>query len=92
MGAFVNGDVPPFLMVAQEKYARPRGINAEGLKRRGFDAGRIASIKRAYRALYMGDAKLDEAKSELGEIAAAGSDDVRAMLDFIERGERPLLR
>ena len=92
MGAFVNGDVPPFVMVAQEKYARARGINAEGLKRRGFDAGRIASIKRAYRALYMGDAKLDEAKSELGEIASAGSDDVRAMLDFIERGERPLLR
>ena len=92
MGAFVNGDVPPFLMVAQEKYARPSGINAEGLKRRGFDAARIASIKRAYRALYMGDAKLDEAKSELGEIAAGGSDDVRAMLEFIERGERPLLR
>jgi UDP-N-acetylglucosamine acyltransferase len=92
MGAFVNGDVPPFVMVAQEKYARARGINAEGLKRRGFDASRIASIKRAYRALYMGDAKLEEAKSELGEIAAAGSDDVRDMLDFIERGERPLLR
>ena len=92
MGAFVNGDVPPFVMVAQEKYARPRGINAEGLRRRGFDAGRIAAIKRAYRALYMGDAKLDEARLELGEIAAAGSDDVRAMLDFIERGERPLLR
>lgn len=91
MGAFVNGDVPPFVMVAQEKYARARGINAEGLKRRGFDAGRIASIKRAYRALYMGDAKLDEAKAELDEIAA-GSDDVRAILDFIEAGERPLLR
>ena len=91
MGAFVNGDVPPYLMVAQEKYARPRGINAEGLKRRGFDASRIGAIKRAYRALYMGDAKLDEAKAEIAEIAA-GSDDVRAFLDFIERGERPLLR
>ena len=91
MGAFVNGDVPPYLMVAQEKYSRPRGINAEGLKRRGFDATRIAAIKRAYRALYMGDAKLDEAKAEIAEIAA-GSDDVRAFLDFIERGERPLLR
>ena len=91
MGAFVNGDVPPFVMVAQEKYARARGINAEGLKRRGFDAARISAIKRAYRALYMGDARLDEAKAELGEIAT-GSDDVRAMLDFIERGERPLLR
>ncbi|MDO5611270.1 MAG: acyl-ACP--UDP-N-acetylglucosamine O-acyltransferase [Pseudomonadota bacterium] len=91
MGAFVNGDVPPFLMVAQDKYARPRGINAEGLKRRGFDAPRIMAIKRAYRALYMGDAKLDEAKAELAEIASA-SDDVRAFLDFIEAGERPLLR
>ncbi len=91
MGAFVNGDVPPFLMVAQDKYARPRGINAEGLKRRGFDAPRIMAIKRAYRALYMGDAKLDEAKAELAEIASA-SDDVRAFLEFIEAGERPLLR
>lgn len=91
MGAFVNGDVPPYLMVAQEKYSRPRGINAEGLKRRGFDATRIAAIKRAYRALYMGDAKLDEAKAEIAEIAAT-SDDVRSFLDFIERGERPLLR
>ena len=91
MGAFVNGDVPPFLMVAQDKYARPRGINAEGLKRRGFDAARITAIRRAYRALYMGDAKLDEARTELAEIAA-GSEDVRAMLEFIEGGERPLLR
>lgn len=91
MGAFVNGDVPPYLMVAQEKYARPRGINAEGLKRRGFDATRIAAIKRAYRALYMGEAKLDEAKAELAEIAS-GCDDVRAFLDFIDAGERPLLR
>jgi UDP-N-acetylglucosamine acyltransferase len=39
----------------------------------------------------MSGAKLDEARMELGEIAS-GSDDVRAMLDFIERGERPLLR
>ena len=92
MGAFVNGDVPPFLMVAQDKYARPRGINAEGLKRRGFDPARIAAIRRAYRALYLGDAKLEEARAELAEIAASGSEDVRAMLDFIEHGERPLLR
>jgi UDP-N-acetylglucosamine acyltransferase len=92
MGAFVNGDVPPYVMVAQEKYARPRGINAEGLKRRGFDAPRIAAIKRAYRALYMADARLEDAKAELLGIAAEGSADVRAMLDFIEGGERPLLR
>lgn len=91
MGAFVNGDVPPFLMVAQEKYARPRGINAEGLKRRGFDPERIAAIKRAYRAVYLGEAKLDEAKCALAEMGES-SDDVRVMLAFIEDAERPLLR
>ena len=91
MGAFVNGDVPPFVMVAQEGYGRPRGINAEGLKRRGFDATRLAAIKRAYRTLYVSGAKLDEALVQLGDLAK-DSEDVRAMLAFIERGERPLLR
>jgi UDP-N-acetylglucosamine acyltransferase len=91
MGAFVNGDVPPFVMVAQEGYGRPRGVNAEGLKRRGFDAGRIAANKRAYRALYVSGAKLDEAKLQLAALAQ-DSDDVRELLDFVERGERPLLR
>ena len=91
MGAFVNGDVPPFVMVAQEGYGRPRGVNAEGLKRRGFDAERISAIKRAYRALYVSGAKLDEAKQQLVALAQ-DSTDVREVLEFIERGERPLLR
>ena len=91
MGAFVNGDVPPFVMVAQEGYGRPRGINAEGLKRRGFDATRLSAIKRAYRTLYVSGAKLDDALAQLGDLAK-DSEDVRAMLAFIERGERPLLR
>lgn len=91
MGAFVNGDVPPFVMVAQEGYGRPRGINSEGLKRRGFDSDRVAAIKRAYRALYVSGVKLDEAKVQLQQLAG-DSEDVRSMLDFIEAGERPLLR
>lgn len=91
MGAFVNGDVPPFVMVAQEDYGRPRGINAEGLKRRGFDAARIAAIKRAYRALYVAGGSQDEARARLVELAA-DSDDVRLLLDFVSAGERPLLR
>ena len=91
MGAMVNGDVPPYVMVATEGYGRPRGINSEGLKRRGFDSDRIAAIKRAYRALYMSGAKLPEAKQVLAELALQ-SEDVRLLLEFIERGERPLLR
>jgi len=91
MGAFVNGDVPPFVLVAQEDYGRPRGVNVEGLKRRGFDADRLAAIRRAYRALYLSGAKLDEARAQLAEMAR-DSADVRALLDFIDAGQRPLLR
>lgn len=91
MGALVNGDVPPYLMVAADGYSRPRGINSEGLKRRGFDAGRIAAIKRAYRALYMSGAPMAAAREQLAPVAAE-SEDVRLMLEFIERSERGLLR
>lgn len=91
MGVLVSGDVPPYTMVATEAQGRPRGINSEGLKRRGFDADRISAIKRAYRTLYVAGLPLAEAKQQLTE-QARDSADVRALLDFIESGERPLLR
>jgi len=66
-------------------------VNAEGLKRRGFSAERITAIKRAYRTLYMSGKTLNEARVELQEQSRA-SEDVRAMLEFIERSERALVR
>jgi UDP-N-acetylglucosamine acyltransferase len=90
MGSLINADVPPFVMVA-DQYAEPRGINSEGLKRRGFDATRIGAIKRAYRTVYMAGKPLAEAKAELAE-SARESDDVRAMLEFIDASQRGLLR
>jgi len=90
MGSLVNADVTPYLTVA-DQYAVPRGINTEGLKRRGFAPERIAAIKRAYRAVFMSGAPLAEAKAQLAE-AAAGSEDVARMLAFIEKSERGLLR
>ncbi|MBS0582344.1 MAG: acyl-ACP--UDP-N-acetylglucosamine O-acyltransferase [Proteobacteria bacterium] len=90
MNCMVNGDVPPFVMMAAD-YGRPRGINAEGLKRRGFSAERIAAIKRAYRALYVAKSPLEEARAALAATAES-EPDVRTMLDFIERGTRPLAR
>src|SRR5690606_35687089 len=62
-----------------------------GLKRRGFDADRIAAIRRAYRAVYMSGEPLEAARERLAELAG-DSEDVRRMLDFIEGGDRPLLR
>ena len=90
MGSLINADVPPFVMVAGS-YAKPRGINSEGLKRRGFTAERIASIKRAYRALYVSGKPLAEARAQLAAQSDADAD-VRHMLEFIDRSGRSLLR
>ncbi len=90
MGAKINADVPPFVLVGGD-YAVPRGINSEGLKRRGFDADQIRAIRRAYKTLYASGLPLAEAKLELARMAA----DVPAvgdMLGFIEQSERSLLR
>jgi UDP-N-acetylglucosamine acyltransferase len=90
MGASVNRDVPPYVMVAGE-YAQPRGINAEGLKRRGFSAERIAAIKRGYRTLYMAGLPLAEARAKIADEAEA-SDDLKLLLDFIDGSTRSLIR
>jgi UDP-N-acetylglucosamine acyltransferase len=90
MGSLINADIPPFVIVAGS-YAKPRGINSEGLKRRGFDVDRVAAIKRAYRTVYVAGKPLSEARAQLAEQAHASSD-VAGMLDFIERSERSLAR
>jgi UDP-N-acetylglucosamine acyltransferase len=91
MGCLVGADVPPFVTMANEQAGRPRGVNAEGLKRRGFDPERIAAIKRAYRTLYMGKRTLDEARAQLAAQAQENGD-VRQLLDFLDRSERALAR
>lgn len=90
MYAAINRDVPPFIYVAGN-VAVPRGVNSEGLKRRGFTVERISAIKRAYRTLYMSHKPFEEARTELREQAGT-SDDVRVFCDFIDRSERSLVR
>ncbi len=90
MGTHLNGDLPPFMLAGVE-YGRPRGINSEGLKRRGFTPDRISAIRRAYKTIYTSGLTLDEAKAELAN-AAVDAPDVKAMLDFINSGQRPLFR
>jgi UDP-N-acetylglucosamine acyltransferase len=90
MGAIINRDVPPYVTVAGS-FAEPKGINSEGLRRRGYSSERIMAIKRAYRTLYNSGLPLSEARSELAR-AAEGAPDVKLMLDFIERSQRSLVR
>jgi UDP-N-acetylglucosamine acyltransferase len=90
MGSIINRDVPPYVTVAGS-FAEPKGINSEGLKRRGFDTARITRIKRAYKTLYMSGLPLAEARTQIAG-AAADAPDLQLLLDFIDRSERSLIR
>jgi len=90
MGSIINRDVPPYVTVAGN-FAEPRGVNTEGLKRRGYTPERITAIRRAYKTLYKSGLPLAGARAELAR-AAQSAPDVKLMLDFIERSERSLIR
>jgi len=66
VGSVVLADVPPFV-TAMGNTAKPYGINAEGLRRRGFNAETIAEIRRAYKLLYRSGLKLEEARAAIGD-------------------------
>jgi len=90
MGSVLNRDVPPYIMVGGPMSA-PRGINSEGLKRRGFSSDRIRIIKQAYRIIYKKGLKLDEARQELSDMAT-DHPDIQLMVDFLSKSQRSILR
>lgn len=83
-------DVPPYLMAAGNT-AQPYGINVEGLKRRGFSADALLSLKRAYRTLYKSGLRLEEARAKLVE-AAQTQPEIQLFVDFLDLSKRGIIR
>jgi UDP-N-acetylglucosamine acyltransferase len=90
VGSVVLADVPPFV-TAMGNTAEPHGINAEGLKRRGFSAAAITEIRRAYKTLYRSGLTLEQAKAALEE-RAAKFPEVGLMADFLAASRRSIIR
>jgi UDP-N-acetylglucosamine acyltransferase len=95
MNASLSQDVPPFVMAAGTPIAA-RGINVEGLKRRGFSSDDIAAIRRAYKLLYKSGLTLEEAKAAIdgdaaNQDAAAGAH-LRRMREFLDNTTRGIVR
>ncbi len=90
MYAGVNRDVPAYT-TASGSPAIPRGINSEGLKRRGFDTDQIRNIKNAYRLVYRKGMKLADAIDEITERSREQSELV-LFLESLRSSERGLIR
>jgi len=86
----VNQDVPAYVMVSGQP-PRPRGINAEGLKRRGFNRDQIRNIREAYRLIYRKGMARSEALAEL-QARLPEQPELEAMINSMEASQRGLLR
>ncbi len=90
MFSYLTKDVPAYTTVSGRP-AEPRGINAEGLKRRGFTPGQIRNIREAYRTVFRLGLNLDEALVELdGRLGE--QPELQMFVDSLRHGSRGIAR
>ena len=92
LGAYagISKDVPPYILVFGQP-PEPRGINAEGLKRREFSKDNIKNLKEAYRILYRSGLRRDEATEQLAGLVPE-QPELGILVEFLKRSERGLIR
>ncbi|MES2364759.1 MAG: acyl-ACP--UDP-N-acetylglucosamine O-acyltransferase [Pseudomonadota bacterium] len=90
ISSVVFKDIPPYVMAAGQP-AAPHGINAEGLRRRGFTAAALAGLKRAYKTLYREGLTFNEAQQRLAE-QAQDVPEVQLLVDFLSQADRGIIR
>ena len=90
MFSYVTKDIPAYVVVSGRP-AEPRGINVEGLKRRGFESGQIRDIREAYRTVYRQGLTLEEAITAL-QAPSAADERVARFVASLRGGTRGLIR
>jgi UDP-N-acetylglucosamine acyltransferase len=90
MYAGVSKDVPAYTLVSGQP-AVARGINSEGLKRRGFSTEQLRNIKNAYRITFRSGKKKAEAIEEIAELVKT-QPELDLFLDSLRSSERGILR
>jgi UDP-N-acetylglucosamine acyltransferase len=93
-GTILVQDVPPYVLGAGNP-SSARGMNVEGLRRRGFSAESIAALRRAYKTLYRDGLSLAQAIERIdAQIAEAPehSQPLQLLAQFLRESERGILR
>ncbi len=89
-GSLVRKDIPPFTKAAREPLAYA-GINAVGLKRRGYSVDKIGEIQEIYRYLFLKG--LNNSKAlDLIEKELPASAERDYIVSFIRQSERGIMK
>jgi UDP-N-acetylglucosamine acyltransferase len=89
-GSMVSKDVPPFCNATGDR-ARLRGLNLEGLRRRGFDTAKVDELKKAYRIIFQSKMKTVDALAKVrAEIPSSAEIDL--LVSFVESSQRGVCR
>ena len=85
----VNSDVPPFFLYAGHDIVA-KGLNVVGLKRAGYKASDLSTLKKAYQYLYRSGLKLEEALQKIE--TEIPTPETRHLVGFVRRSERGICR
>ncbi len=89
-GSMVSKDIPPYCNATGDR-ARLRGLNLEGLKRRGTQKETIEALKKAYRILFRSKLKTRDAIAKVRE-ELSGCAEAEQLVAFVERSQRGVCR
>jgi UDP-N-acetylglucosamine acyltransferase len=89
-GSMVSKDVPPFCNATGDR-ARLRGLNLEGLKRRGFTTAAIDALKKAYRIIFQSKLKTKDALDKVRRDVSPTAE-IDILLSFIAQSQRGICR
>ncbi len=85
----VNSDVPPFFLYSGFN-VEAKGLNLVGLRRAGYKASDVSTLKKAYQILYRSGLKLEEALARIE--SEVPTPETRHLVAFIRASERGICR
>ncbi len=88
-GARVIKDVPPYTLAGNEPLGFS-GVNAVGLRRRGFNQGQIDAIREAYRMIYHSGMNIGDGTRAVSELYE-DDPEVEEIIRFIRESQRGVI-
>lgn len=88
-GYRVNKDVCPYIMAAGYPL-RPAGLNIIGMRRRGFSAQTIATLKKAYSLLFNSNLNISQALKRISD-ELPQTPEIKKILSFVGNSQRGIV-